>query len=124
MKFEPRHNQIIGRLVIKRSSSSIIRPDETKVTKFILVDAVGTEAEAKGIKVGDLVLPKRVSNILLDSGAIFRPTLEEPDIIFFVRDIKQEQLLVQVNAGTSFVAFSSPEAAESLGALLEQSEAA
>ena len=57
MKFVPRHSQAIGRVVVKRILSTIIRPDETKnTTKFVLIDGVGPDAAAAGIKVGDIVL--------------------------------------------------------------------
>lgn len=114
MKFEPRSSQAVGRMVIKQSSSSIILSNETKVTKFILVDAVGTEAEANGIKVGDLVLPKVVYNVVLEAGSVFCPWFEEKDVVLFVRDVKREDLLVQTAAGTKFVPFDSPDAAKPL----------
>lgn len=116
MKFVPRRNQIIGRVVIRRSSSSIVRLDETKVTKFVLVDAVGSEAEAKGIKVGDVVVTKTISHIILDGGTSFRPSFEEESVAFFVTDVQPDELVVQTDGGTEFVPLDSPKAAQPLGA--------
>jgi hypothetical protein len=116
VKFVPRHSQIIGRVVIKRSSSSIVRVDETKVTKFVLVDAVGPGAEAKGIKVGDVVVAKTLSHIVMDGGTSFRPSLEEESIAFFVADLALDELAVQTDSGAEFVPLDSPKAAQPLGA--------
>lgn len=122
MKFVPRRSQIIGRMVIKRASSMIVRVDESKVTKFILVDAVGEEAAANGIKVGDLVVPTAVSNIVMNEG--FRPVLEEKNVAFFVTDVPLSELAVQTDGGTKYVSFDSPDAAKPLGAQPSEVEAA
>lgn len=126
MKFAPRYNQIIGRLVIKRVLTKILRPDETKdTTKFVLVDAVGPGAKAAGILVGCLVVPRAITTIVLDGGVSRRPSLEEKDAMFFVTDVIVEELAVQTDDGTKFVPLASEEAAVPLGAQLRaESEAA
>ena len=113
-------------MVIRKSESKIILVDETKVTKFILIDAVGDGARAQGIKVGDVGVPTALGNIVLNGGASYRPVLEEKDIAFFVTDVTRDDLFVQTEGGTRFVPFDSPEAAQPLGAqAIEQaSEAA
>ena len=115
MKFEPQDDQIIGRMLIKKVRSSIIRPDETKnTTKFVLVDAVGIGV--KGIKVGDVVVPKALGEIVLDQGTIRRPWLEKTGWLFRVTDIDIEKdLKVQTDDGTKYVEFGSSEAAQPLG---------
>ena len=115
MKLIPRHNQIVGRVVIERPQSSIIRPDATKnTTKIILVDAVGEGAAKSGIKVGDLVVPMKMNHFMLDGGAIFRPLIEEGDAGFFVTEA--EELYVQTDNGQEYVPLDSERAAKSLGA--------
>lgn len=116
MKLVPRYSQVVGRMVIRRSSSTIIIGDDTKVTKFLLVDAVGEGAAKAGVKVGDIVVPVALTNIVLDSGYSFCPFLEEKNIAFFVRDVNVDQLLIQTPAGTKYVPFDSPEAAKAVGA--------
>lgn len=116
MKFVPRHSQIIGRMVIKRPSSKIIRPDEKKITKFVLVDAVGSDAVASGIRVGDLVVPVALIGIMPEGEGSYRPMVEEKNIAFFVTDIPPEELLVQTDSGMKYVPFDSEEAAQSFGA--------
>ena len=115
MRFIPRRNQAIGRVVIKRMMSFIVRPDETKnTTKFVLIDAVGSEAQAAGIKVGDVVLPEKLGNIVLDGGASFRPLIDEKDIKLFVTDVPLNELMVQTDNGSQFVPFDDKDAAKSL----------
>jgi hypothetical protein len=114
VKFVPRRTQIIGRTVIEKRKSTIIQPNETEITKFILVDAVGSEAAAQGIRVGDVVVPKAIGNMVM--GERFRPWLEEVHVGFFLTDVVlEEDLLVQTENGKRFVPFDSPEAAQSLG---------
>lgn len=105
-------------MVIKRSDSKIIRVDETKVTKLVLVDAAGPGAIAAGIKVGDIVLGKKINNMVFDAGAIFRPLIEEPEIACFARELTPGELLMQTENGQSYVPFDSPDAAQSLGVSL------
>lgn len=116
MKFIPRNNQIIGRMTIRRSESKIIRLDESKVTKFLLVDAVGPDAAAKGIKVGDILIVTRLSNIVLDAGLVYLPMVEEKDVALFVTDLLPQDLLMQTPNGKDYVSFDSPDAAQPLGA--------
>lgn len=116
MKFAPRHSQIIGRMVIRRSEARVILVDETKVTKFILIDAVGEDAAAAGLKPGDVVVPLAMGNVILDGGRSFRPVLEEKNVAFLVVDLEPNELLVQTHEGGQFVALDSDEAAPSLGA--------
>lgn len=115
MKFVPRHNQIIGRMVVRRAASTIIVGDPTKVTKFILVDAVGDGAAAAGVKVGDIVVPKSLSQIVTENGTSFCPFLEEKDVAFFVRDLLPGEMLIQSASGTKYVSLESPEAADAFG---------
>ncbi len=116
MKFVPRSSQLIGRMVIRKSESKIIRVDATKVTKFILVDAVGAKAAEAGIKAGDIVLVVSLRNIVQDAGMIFIPFADEKDVVLFVTDVAREDLLVQTPNGKEFVPFDSLEAATSFGA--------
>ena len=115
MKLIPRRNQIIGRMVIEKSELKIILIDETKVTKYLLVDAVGSEAAAAGIKVGDVVVPMKVGQMVLAAGTVFSPWLDEKDIGSTGTDFEMDDLLVQTAAGTRFVPFDSPEAAKPIG---------
>jgi hypothetical protein len=126
VKFAPRHSQIVGRMVIKRSDSKIIRTDETKVTKFVIVDAVGAEAAAAGIKVGDVVVATKLNHMFFDAGMRFRPLIDEKDIACFVTDLQPGELLVQTENGAQYVLFDSPDAAQPLGTQLSErkSEAA
>jgi len=112
VKLTPRHSQIIGRVVIKRALSSIVRPDETRATtKFVLVDAVGPKAAAAGIRVGDIVLPRMMSNIQLDGGVSL---VDEPDIAAILTDVDAATIAVQTDGGTEYVPLDSPRAARSL----------
>lgn len=115
MKFAPRRSRIIGRMVIRKSESKIILVDETKVTKFVLIDAIGPDAAEKGLKVGDVVLPIEIRNIVLDGGKSFRPIMEEENVAFVITGMRLDDLSVQVDSGKQFVPFDSPEAAESFG---------
>lgn len=116
MKFIPRNDQLIGRMTIKRSESKIIVSDPTKVTKYILVDAVGPGAAAKGIKVGDYVVVVSVRHIVQDAGRVFIPWADEKDVHLFATDIGPNEMLIQTLNGKEFVAFDSLEAAPSFGA--------
>ena len=118
MKFVARKDQIFGRLVMKRVLSSIVRPDETKnTTKFVLVDAVGPDAAAKGIKIGDLVVPTSISTIVLDGGALARAFLKEEHAAFVLTEVDvRKDFVVQIEGATDYVAFDSEKAAQSLGA--------
>jgi hypothetical protein len=121
VKLIPRRNQAIGRIVVKRIMSFIVRPDETKnTTKFVLIDAVGAVAEAAGIRVGDIVLPGKMGNILLDGGASFRPLLDEEDIRAWATDVNLSDLVVQTDNGSGFVSFDAKDAAQPLGDMGER----
>lgn len=115
MKFIPRHGQIVGRMTIMRSESRIIVSDPTKVTKFVLVDAVGPDAASAGIKVGQLLIVTSLKNIVLDAGRVFIPLVEEKDVALFLSEVKREQLLVQTPNGKDFVSFESEDAAKAIG---------
>jgi hypothetical protein len=115
VKFIPRNSQFIGRMTIRRSESKIIVSDPTKVTKYLLVDAVGPEAAQKGIKVGDYVVVLSVRHIVQDAGRVFIPFSEEKDVALFATDIGPNEMLMQTPNGKEFVAFDSPEAASSFG---------
>jgi hypothetical protein len=110
-------------MVIRKTESLIILSDQAKVTKFILVDAVGTEAAAKGIKVGDLVIASALGNIVMDRGTVYLPICEEKNIVFFVEDVTPDQLLVQDKGGHNFVAFDSDDAAPNVAAPAREPEA-
>lgn len=115
MKLIPRKNQIIGRVVIKRVFSTIVRVDETKeTTKFVLIDAVGPDAAAQGFKVGDIVLPTQMANIKLDGGAFFRPLVNADYVAAHLTDVNVEELGIQTDGGGEYVAFGAPRAAISL----------
>ncbi len=121
MKFIPRHNQVIGRMVMKRMLTSIVRPDETKgTTKFVLIDAVGPGAEAAGLKVGDVVVPSSMSHVVFDGGVSFRPLVEEANVALIVTDVDMNELLVQSDGGSQYVPFNDPIAAKSLGEIARQ----
>jgi hypothetical protein len=121
MKFVPRRNQAIGRIVVKRIYSTIVRPDETKnTTKLVLIDAVGAGAEAAGIRVGDIVLPGKMGNILLDGGASFRPLVDEEDVRAWATEVTLDELVVQTDNGSGFVAFDAKDAAQPLGDIGER----
>ena len=125
MKFAPRHNQAVGRMVIKRSDSKIVRVDETKVTKFVLIDAVGVDAAVAGLNVGDVVVATKLNHMVFDAGLRFRPLVEEKDIACFVTDLQPGELLVQTENGAKYVLFDDPDAAVPLGAqALERAQAA
>ena len=116
MKFLPRHNQIVGRMVMKRMLTSIVRPDETRgTTKFVLIDAVGPGAAAAGLKVGDVVVPSSMSHVVLDGGVSFRPLIEEANVALIVTDVSLDELVVQSDGGSQYVPFDDAIAAKSLG---------
>lgn len=132
MKHEPRHNYVLGRFVIGRRPSAVVLTNEAVgVSKFIVVDAVGPDAEAAGIKVGDIVTPKTVlspkgglaylfSVIITDEGQ--RPLIEEQHIATVISDLNLEKFLVQTESGAKYVPFDSDEAAKSLGAVKRKTE--
>jgi hypothetical protein len=121
VKFEPRRGQAVGRIVIRPTNSSIIRPDETKgLTKFMLVDAVGPDLEAKGLKVGDIVMPTSISGIMMQNGASFRPMANDENIALVIRDWESlVEFHVQTESGAQYVPFTDPRAAKSLEAIGE-----
>jgi len=122
VKFIPRRSQILGRIVIKRVLSSIVRPDETRnTTKFVLVDAVGKDVSAD-IVVGSVVLPVQIQNIVLDGGVRFRPILDDKDVRLIVTDVPLEEFVVQTESAGNFVAFGSADAAVSLGEAQQPSQ--
>ena len=122
MKYEPRRNRAVGRVVVRTPSSSIVRPDETKgTTKLMLIDAVGPDLQAMGLNVGDIVLPTTISGIMMEGGASFRPMAEEVHIALIVRDwTRLDEFRVQTESGAEYVPFSDPRAAKSLGAIPAQ----
>ena len=84
MNFEPRRDQAVGRIVIRLTESTIVRPDETKnTTKLLLIDAVGPGI--KDLKVGDIVMPTAIIGISMEGGASFRPMAEDKNIALVVR---------------------------------------
>ena len=123
MNFRPRNDQVVGRIVVRLSSSAILRPDETKnTTKFLLIDAVGPDI--KDLKVGDVVMPIAVSGISMEGGASFRPMANDENIAIVVRDWKSlDEFKVQNESGSEYVPFGDPRAAKSLGAIGETDRA-
>ena len=115
MKFAPRHAQLVGRMTIRKSESVIILTNEKEVTKFLLVDAVGPDAAAAGLRVGDLVVATMLKSIVFDAGTIYMPLVDEKDVALHVLEAPLDSLLVQVASGKGFVPFDSPDAAKSLG---------
>lgn len=113
MKLVARRNEIIGRLIQEKPSSSIVRPDETKgVTKYVLVDSVGPDAAAAGIKIGHVVLSRMIHDIWIDGGFGFRPLVMEPNAAAVWEDARPEDMLIQVNSGKQYVPLDHPEAAK------------
>lgn len=103
-------------MVIRRVLQKIIRPDETKnTTKFILVDAVGPEAAAAGIKVGDIVVPTAIISLILDGGASFRPMVEERNVAAVITDAGLDEFAIQNDSGSEFVSIDHQDAAQSFG---------
>jgi hypothetical protein len=121
VNYEPRRGQAVGRVVIKSTPSTIVRPDETKgTTKLVLLDAVGPDFAEKGLKVGDVVLPSKVSSVVMEGGASFRPVVNEADVILVVRNwTSLSEFRVQTESGAEYVAFDDPRAAPSLGFVSE-----
>jgi len=116
VKFIPRHNQIIGRNVMRKVLSAIVRPDDTRnTTKFVLIDAVGTSVRQAGLKPGDVVLSNTLSLIQMDGGISVRPILAEENVVAIVVDVEPGDLWVQNENGTRYVPLDSPEAAPPLG---------
>jgi len=121
VKLIPRHSDILGRYVLERAPSVILRPDETKeTTTIVLIDALGPDAEAAGLKVGDMILPNRVTNMKFYGGSSIRPSIEEKDVKYWATDVDKKRLVVQNENGTKYVDFDDPEAAKSLAAVVDQ----
>lgn len=99
-------------MMIKKSDSTIILTNADKVTKYMLVDAVGPEAAREGIKVGDIVVVSRVNHIVQDAGRVFVSFAEEKEVLLFVTDVVPENLLMQTKDGKNFVPLDSKDAAE------------
>lgn len=124
MKFIPRKKQIVGRMTIKKSDSTIILVQSDKVTKYLLVDAVGEDAAKAGIKVGDVLVAKRVNHIVQDAGRVFISFADEEDVLLFATDVTPDtDLLMQTPSGKEFVPFDSEEAAKPYGVAPEVREA-
>ena len=115
MIFTPRGNKILGRTIIAKLESLIIRPDKTVVSKFVLVDAVGKTAEAAGIKAGDIIVPTKLGAIVIHDSR--RASLEEEDV-WGHASASLEDFLVQTDDGKDFVPFEDPKAAKPLAAQL------
>lgn len=114
MKIIPKKNHVIGRVVIKRALSAIVRPDETKeTTKFVLIDAVGPGAAAQGLKVGDVILPTKMSIIKFDGGVLVRPMVHADDFAAVMEGVTLAELAVQTDPGTEYVPIDSERAAKS-----------
>jgi hypothetical protein len=91
---EPLQNWVIGRIAITKASDTIVVADvNSRVTKFIFIEAVSPEAEAKGFKPGQLVMPKAMSNIFLKGGTDHHVTCPVDDLICRVRDVPLEEFV-------------------------------
>ena len=121
MKLEPRRGQAVGRVVVRPTTSTILRPDETSgITKYLLLDAVGPDLEAKGLKAGDIVVPVKINSIVMDGGVIFIPFVQEENVALVVRDWSSlDEFHVQTDSGTQYVPFTDPRAAPSRGYVRE-----
>jgi hypothetical protein len=94
MRLEPKRDQVIGRVAITKLSERIIAPDATKnVTKFVLLEEISPEAEAKGYRRGDLVLPRAINSIFLKGGAYHRAVFSIDEILCVVHDLSFEDLV-------------------------------
>lgn len=116
MKLMPRHNQIFGRLVIRRGTSRIVPANEAKVnTKFLLVDAVGPNVI--GIKPGDVVLHaiKNMPCVTLAGGAENYPVIDEKDVLAVAADFNLDDFVIQSKNASQFVELDDPDAAKPLG---------
>lgn len=116
MKLMPRHNQIFGRLVIKRGTSPIVQTDEARAnTKFLLVDAVGPGVV--GIKPGDVVLHaiKNMPCVTLEGGMENYPVIDEKDVLAIATDVDLNEFVIQSKKASEFVAMNDPNAAKPLG---------
>jgi hypothetical protein len=108
---EPLHDQVIGRLVITRPSSTIILTDLTEnVSKFVLIETVSQAAAEAGYRPGDLVMPRAVGNIFLKGGNYHRVVFSIKDSVCRVRDVPLSEF-VDSN-GAEVVPVEAQEAAE------------
>lgn len=117
MKFKPLGDNIVGRTaIVKRDGEAeqkIILLDETRVTKLIVVDALGPAAAARGIKVGDLIFSMTISMFTVRTGV--RPVLKGEHVADTMFLDPGETIYVQTEDGTKYVPIDSPGAAKSLG---------
>lgn len=93
MKLEPVRDEILGvALLHSRQEGSILLPHITKnVTRCYLIEEVGPEAEAANYKRGDIVIARKVYDILLYGGSFHRVTFQLTDIIYRVRSAGIEE---------------------------------
>ena len=88
MTLEPLQNWVVGRIAITKASDTIVVADvNSRVTKFLYIEGVSPEAEAKGFKPGQLVLPKAMSNIFLRGGTDHHVGCLVDDLLCRVRDV-------------------------------------
>jgi len=96
MTLEPRPRQILGKLLLTKKLESVIVliDDPTKgVSKFVLVEAAGTDVEKDGIRPGDLVLPRMINNVWFKGGSVHYALVALDDVCVIVRDPDLTQLL-------------------------------
>lgn len=94
MRFEPKGQQIIGRLAITKMSGKIVAPDEaSKVSRFVMIDELSEAALAAGYKRGDLVLPRVVNNLFLRGGTFHRAVVSIEEILCIVHDVPVDELI-------------------------------
>lgn len=94
MKLVPKRDQMIGRLLITKMESTIVVPDATKgVTKMILIQAVGPDAEAAGYKPGDIVIPNSIRSMFLRAGTQHVVYCEVKDVIFTVEELSPDEVV-------------------------------
>ena len=121
MKIIPLPGEIIGRVVIMKTPSKILRPDETRgTTKFVLVDAIGAGLEGVEInglliKPGSIVLPRMIHDIKADGGMKFWPLVKLENIAGVATEVADGDFAIQIDNGTEYVPFGDERAAKPLG---------
>jgi hypothetical protein len=93
MRLESIGSEITGIAMLhRRPDATIILTDPaTRVTRLFLIEEAGPGAVALGFNVGDIVLPKKVNDILLYGGLYHRATFPAEEIIKRVRDVTLDE---------------------------------
>lgn len=89
MKLEPVRDEILGvALLHRKQDGMIVVPHITKnVTRCYLIEEVGPEAAPGGYIRGDIVIARKVYDVVLHGGAFHRVTFQVADIIYRVRGV-------------------------------------